>query len=389
MKRLLIFLYMTACYWSNGQINDYVKDTATRPLIQVEKPSFLKSVSVGLNVRGELLHHTEHGRNDNFTEFRNSLVALDISGKVHEKVSFRFRNRFNRDSQLQSLDLLENSVELAFVNVEASKSTNIQVGKMFAYFGGYEYEFNPLDVLQYNDIESNLLAYVTGFGITQKITPNQQLGFQILNSRTMRYQDVYEGHVSNNVSEPKWPIALVLNWRGRFWDGKFETIYSYSRFRVAKGHGVTNAITLGNKLQLNKLTLMYDFNYSGEQLDTKGIVTNILQSPLIAEDATYIEHWVRGEYAFSSHFSGLLTLMSSTAYGNMSLGNTNNTRLRTSYGIVSTVYYRPFKDLDLRFFVAYIGRLYHYAPIIKNSLGTTNYHTNEFRIGLMAPLKIF
>jgi hypothetical protein len=128
---------------------------------------------------------------------------------------------------------------------------------------------------------------------------------------------------------------------------------------------------------------MYDFNYSYEEVDTKGIVTTILADEAVAEDALYIENWLRAEYRFSSKFKGLLSLMTSSAYGNVTSANNH---LRTSYGMVPTLYYSPFKNIDIRFFLAYIGRYYDYSNYAVEQLDAANYNRNEVRLGIIAPL---
>ncbi|QCX54199.1 porin [Elizabethkingia sp. JS20170427COW] len=365
-------------------------DTLTKPLIPIENVRFMKNIRVNLDIRGEFMNHFENGRDDNYTEFRNKPVSLDISGKVHEKISFRFRNRFNNSSQIQSLDMLDNSIDLAYVNLKVTPKTDVRIGKMFAFFGGYEYEYNPIEILEYNEALGNLTAFVTGLGVTHQVFPNHQFGIQILNSRTMRFKDLYENQVSDDVQEPNWPVAVVANWKGNLFDGKFQTIYSYSNFKNAKGHASTNAIHLGNRLQLDKFALMYDFNYSVEQLDSKGIVTQLLNNGKIAKDATYMEHWMRAEYKISPRFEALISLMTSGAYAkNAYSTDSGNNHLRQSYAFIPTVYYKPFKDSEVKFFLAYIGKYYQHSQYIRDIMKTSNYHTGEIRVGLIAPLRLF
>lgn len=387
---LILFLSL---FWIIGIAQETViseEHIQENPLIPVGEESLLNRVEVNFYFRSGFFHHFESGRDDNYSEFQADQVVLDVKAKVHEKVNFRFRNKFNKEATLQTLDRLDNSVELAFVDVEAATGLNLQLGKMFAYFGGYEYELNPIYVLEYNDIQSNLLNYVTGFGAKYKLGNQHTLGFQALNSRTMRYADIYEGHVDDNVEEPKWPLALVGNWEGSFFDGKFETLYSFSSFKVAKGHGTTSSFTLGNKYEVPKFRLMYDFNYVFEQLDTKGIVTEIMGGELIAQDASYIEHWMRAEYDLSEKLGLLLTLMTSNAYKKNAYGEGSGTNhLRTSYGIIPTVYYYPFTDFGLRFYLSYVGRSFEYSSFAKEKIGMGDYHTGEFRIGIIAPLWVF
>jgi hypothetical protein len=103
----------------------------------------------------------------------------------------------------------------------------------------------------------------------------------------------------------------------------------------------------------------------------------------VAEDAMYIENWLRAEYRFSPKFTGLLSLMTSSAYSDFT---SERNHLRTSYGMVPTVYYSPFKNIDVRFFFAYIGRYYDHTNYAIENFGAANYNRNEVRLGFIAPL---
>jgi hypothetical protein len=326
------------------------------------------------------------GENDyNGIQFQNGFTALGISRKLHDRLNFKFRNRFNKNSDVQTLDQLGNNIELAYIDLTISPSLNILLGKMNAFYGGYEYEFSPLYVLEYNDVYNNVLAFVTGVGLTYKAFKNHEFGLQVLNSRTMHYDDLYGDVVAENIQEPTWPVAFVGNWRGNFFDGKFQTIYSFSHSNEVKNRGTT-FFTLGHKYQNPDLTLMYDFHYSFERVDTKGVMTSILDDGSVAEDVLYIENWLRAEYRFSSKFAGLLTLMTSSAYDNII---TDKDHIRTSYGVIPTIYYNPFKNINLRFYLAYIGRYYDYSNFAIENFDVSNYSKNEVRVGFIAPLVLF
>ncbi len=285
---------------------------------------------------------------------------------------------------MQSLDQLASNIELAYMNIKASPTLDLFIGKMPAFYGGYEYEFSPMKVLEYNDIYNNVLAFVTGVGVTYKTSVNNQFGIQVLNSRTLLYEDLYGEVAAENIEEPIWPVALVGNWRGSFFEGKLKTIYSLSYSNEVKNRG-TYFFTLGHKYQNRSLTVMYDFQYSYEQIDTKGIINNLLDENQIAEDVLYIENWLRAEYDFNSSFKGLITLMTSTAYDNF---KTNKNQVRTSYGVIPTLYYSPFKNLDLQLFFSYIGRYFEYSNYAKEKFNVYSYNKNEARIGIIAPVDL-
>ena len=380
IKSFLISVLLLTPLLGFSQIND----SLTEPVISLEKGQLLKNINMTFNMRMGFQAYTFRGGDHyyNGLQFKNEYTALGISGKVHEKVNFHFRNRFNKGSNVQTLDQLGSNIELAYIDIKASPSLNVLLGKMNAYYGGYEYEFSGMNVLEYNDIYSNALAYVTGVGITYQPLKSHKFGLQVLNSRTMHYDDLYGDKVAEDIQEPDWPVAVVGNWRGSYFEGKFQTIYSMSYSNQVKNKG-TYFLTLGHKYQNQNLTLMYDFGYSYEEVDTKGIVTNILGGEWVAEEVSYIENWLRAEYRFSSKFKGLLTLMTSSAYGDVGTGHD---QMRTSYGMIPTLYYSPFKNIDIRFYLAYIGRYYDYSNYAIEKLDASNYNKNEVRVGFIAPL---
>lgn len=359
-------------------------DSLANPIIPAEKIELLKNINITFDMRMEFQAYTFRGGDNyyNGLQFENGFTALGISGKLHERLNFKFRNRFNKNSDVQTLDRLGSNIELAYINIKASPTLNILLGKMNAFYGGYEYEYSALDVLEYNDIYGNALAFVTGAGITYQALENHKFGLQVLNSRTMHYDDLYGDIVAENIQEPDWPVAVVGNWRGNFFDGKLQTIYSISHSIEVKNRG-TSFFTLGHKYQSGNLSLMYDFHYSYEQIDTKGILSNILGAGQVAEDVMYIENWLRAEYRFSPKFQGLLTLMTSSAYDNV---KTTNNHIRRSYGMIPTIYFSPFKNIDLRLYLAYIGRYYDYSDFAIENLDESSYNKNEVRVGFIAPL---
>lgn len=79
----------------------------------------------------------------------------------------------------------------------------------------------------------------------------------------------------------------------------------------------------------------------------------------------------------------MLTIMTSSAYDHV---KTSRDFIRRSYGMIPTLYYSPFKKLDLRFYLAYIGRYYDYSDYTIEELGASSYNKNEVRIGFIAPL---
>lgn len=358
-------------------------------LIPTDKQELLKNVDVIFNTRFAFDNQFSDGRYEG-SKFDMNQFRLEIKGKIHEKVYFRFRDRYTKATDPTSRDNISGATDLALISVEIAPKTKVSMGKLFADWGGYEFDLNPIHVLEYNDIIQYSDGFLTGVEINHKLNDRHEIAFQVLNSRSRNFNDIYGLTVRPEIIESKSPLAFVTNWRGSFFGGKFETIYSFSYFNEAKNKSM-NYIALGNKYQNNKFTLMYDFQYSNEALDRKGIVSNIIKDnyEYTAEDVVYIDNWIRAEYLVAPRVNLLLTLMTNSTYWN---GNTDPTnaygRIVTTYGFIPSVQYIPFKNLNLRFYVSYVGRSYNYSEYSKNNFGQEDYNTGRLSFGFIAPLLV-
>ena len=146
------------------------------------------------------------------SRFTNEQFRLEIKGKVHDKVYFRFRDRYTRAQTSESVDNISRSIDLAFIRVDVSKKFSISAGKLCADWGAIEFDMNPIDIYEYSDIIEYADNFLTGVGFSYVASPKHQFTFQVLDSRTktlMNYMDRQPNHV-----ESKAPLAFVANWRG-------------------------------------------------------------------------------------------------------------------------------------------------------------------------------
>lgn len=398
MKRVILALMLCTQVGVFAQEPQTTLDSISKPIIPLNKQNLLKDVDVIFNTRFGFDNYFDKGTFTN-SEFNNNQFRLEIKGKIHEKVYFRFRDRYTQQSEIGSRDHITRGTDMAFIGIYLTPNTRLDMGKMSADWGGYEFDMNPIDILEYNDLLNHADNFLTGVGVTHKLKNGHSFGLQVLNSRTKTFEEQYVGYDISKLEKAKAPFAFVGNWRGTFFDGKFETNYSYSYFQEAKDNAM-NYVSLGNKYQDSKLTLMYDFQYSHENVDRKGITSSIINAnrkPLevddkgnvLAKNASYMDNWVRADYLVSPKVNLSLTLMTSNAYGKDLVGSTNTTeRLSTSYGFIPTVQYIPFKDINVRFYVAYIGKYYNYSSFAKNNYGVENFNTGRISIGLVAPLLV-
>ena len=383
----IILLLSSSCLYAQREkqidtlINHY------HPLIPLDKGLLLKNIDVIANMRfgesNEFQDGTFERGHFNMDQFR-----LEIRGKVYDKVYFRFRDRYTRDPVTQSVDNISRSTDLAYIRIDATPKWSFSMGKLCADWGGYEFDFNPIDIYEYNDIIEYADNFLSGVQAGYKVSANQEFNFQMLNSRTKTFAELYD--TIPGVTESKFPVALVGNWRGTFAGGKFTTLWSASFFQEAQKKDM-NYIALGNQLNLNKWNIIYDFKWSNEGLDRKTIVTSIVPksiNPYAAEDVRYVEHWLRLEYRFHEKWSASVIGMVSDAYWYGNPDPHKNDHLRTAWGLIPVVEYFPFKDLPLKFFLNYVGRFYDYTTYARQKFGAVNSTYSRIEIGFVTPLKI-
>lgn len=360
-----------------------------KTLIPEVRQKLLKDVDVIFNTRMGYYSHIYDGSHD-YSNFAMNQLRFEIKGKIHDKVSFRFRNRYTREPIPGNLDNISRSVDLAFLKIDLSPRTQFTLGKLCADWGGYEFDFNPIDIMAYNDVIEYADNFLMGAGIAHSLgNGNHSLSFQVLNSRTKTFEEQYGASAPPNVNPSEYPLAFVTNWRGKFFGGKFETTWSYSLFNEADGSHM-DYIALGNKFKAKNFVLYYDFQYSNEGLDNKGIVSSIISSeyPYAAQDVLYVENWLRAECLVAPKVTLLLSVFNSNHSWKGNPDPNASSKLSTSYGLIPAIEYMPFKDMNMRFFIGYVARKYDYTNYAENAFGVKDYTTGQFSIGIVAPLLV-
>jgi hypothetical protein len=375
-KKHVYWLLVLMPIFANAQVekqttegNQLVPDSI-KSIIPTSKQSLLKNVDVIFNTR--MAYNSDFVDGDHtISNFNVDQLRFEMKGQIHDKVYFRFRNRYTREPVPGNLDNISRAVDLAFITINAAPRTKLSFGKLCADWGGYEFDFNPIDILAYNDIIEYADNFLVGAGISYALPDEKNsFSFQLLNSRTKTYEEQYGATAPPSINPSEYPLAAVVNWRGSFFNKKIETTYSYSFFNESKGAHM-NYFALGNKFTSKNLILYYDFHYSLEGLDRKGIVSSIISSgfPYAAQDAVYVENWVRAEFLLAPKFNLLMTVMNSNQSWKNNPDASAPSKLATSYGLIPTVQYMPFKDLNMKFYLGYVARKYNYTSYAENTFG--------------------
>lgn len=367
--------------------------TYYKTMIPETKQTLLKNVSMIANMNYAFRNEFQDGAYTQ-SRFRMEQFRLEFRGQVHEKVFFRFRDRYTRAQTSESVDNLSRSVDLAFIRVDLSKQFSITAGKMCADWGAWEFDWNPIDIYEYSDIIEYADNFLTGVAFSYTPSPKNQWTFQVLDSRTKTFDELYGAQP--NYQESKAPLAFVGNWRGVLLDGKIKTIYSYSLFNEAES-AYMNYVALGTEFIVSpKFSFIYDFKWSDEELDRTGIVSATVPDSLYAfalSNTRYVGHWVHFKYKITPkvHFT-FVGMWDIALWKNASLDPlkpTGDDNIRNAYGFIPALEYYPWDDLNIKFFANFVGRVYDYSDYAKSRFGAADYTTGRFTVGFISPLGIF
>jgi hypothetical protein len=397
MKRFLfksgwVCLLSAMAITSQAQDRQMGDTTYYKTLIPETKQTLLKNMSFIANMRFANQNEFVDGE---FTKSRfvNQQFRLELRGYVTDKVFFRLRDRYTRAQTSESVDNLSRSVDMAYIRVDMTKKWSLSAGKMCADWGAWEFDYNPIDVYEYSDIIEYADNFLTGVGMSYNATPKHQFTVQALDSRTKTFTELYD--TVPGLVESKVPLAFVFNWRGSLFGDKVKTIWSYSLFNEAKNTNM-NYVALGTELTLGKFVIVYDYKWSDEQLDRTGLVSTIVPDTAYnyaLKNTNYVGHWVHLHYRVTPKINlaifGMLDIASwknSASTG----GNTTGSNVITrNWGYIPTIEYYPFPDLNLRFFLNYVGRIYDYSEYAEKRLGAKDYSTGRLQIGFVSPLGVF
>ncbi len=394
---VLLFLLVPSMVWAQKTERQIGDTTYYKTMIPETKQTLLKNVSMIANMNFAFRNEFVNGTYTQ-SRFRNEQFRLELRGQVHEKVYFRFRDRYTRAQTSESMDNISRSVDLAFIRVDVSEKFSISAGKMCADWGAWEFDWNPIDIYEYSDIVEYADNFLTGVGFTYTPSSRNQWTLQVLDSRTKSFNELYGN--PTNFTESKAPLAFVSNWRGSLFDGKVKTIWSYSLFNEAQDANGSaanmNYVALGNEFNFGNFRLIYDFKWSDEQLDRTGIVSETVPDviyPYALSKTRYVGHWLNFRYRVSPKVDlTLVTMLDISMWKNGSndpLNTTGEEKIRDAWGFIPAVEYYPWKDLNMKFFVNYIGRVYDYSDYAKQRFGAVDYSTGRFTIGFISPLGIF
>ena len=329
------------------------------------------------------------GEYDGLSEaaFNMSQFRLEAKGNVTPWLSYRWRQRMNRaNNGSGALDNMPTSIDIAGIGVRLSDKFSLFLGKQCAAYGGIEFDLNPIEIYEYCDMIEYMSNFMTGVNIAWQIRDGHQLQFQILDSRNGSVEDTYGDIAADGVEDGRAPLVYTLNWNGDFGDGTFKTRWSGSVMSEAAEKQMYY-VALGNQLTLGDFNMYFDFMYSSEDIDRKGIITGILgqQNGHNMFNAAYTSLVAKLNYRFAPRWNAFVKGMYETAGLSDETAGFEDGKYRTSYGYFAGVEYYPIEDSNLHFFCTFVGRSYDFT----DRAGLDNYDTQRLSIGFIYQLPMF
>lgn len=321
--------------------------------------------------------------------FRINQLRIEAKGKVNDWLSYRWRQRLNRDNDgSNDIDNAPTSIDIAGIGVKLSDKWSLFAGKQCAAYGGFEFDLNPIEIYQYSEIINNMSNFMTGLTVTYDFNPNQQLQFQVLNSLNEGTEATYGA----NLEQSRMPLVYTLNWNANMFGGFWQTRWSVSLMDEAKDKYMYY-VALGNQFNFSKRCNMYiDFMSSTEELDRKGIMTNMLGGRDMFDDhnafnAMYNSVVAKVNYRFKPKWNFFVKGMLESAAMFKSEDGVEKGNYRTSLGYVTGVEFYPM-DTNLHFYLTFVGQSNFFTERAK-MYGNDDYSTQRVSVGFIYQLPVF
>ncbi len=387
MKKLFSFLLiLSVASVAFAQENE---KTLYERVAKVEKKQ--EKFNLYLNMHGSFDAKFNYGSENGFNQgsFYMRQFRIEATGKVNDWLWYRWRQRLNRDNAGGGMiDNLPNSIDYAAIGVKFNKNLSLFAGKQGVAYGGFEYDANPIEIYQYSEMIENMSNFMTGVTITYDFNPDQQLAFQILDSRNGSQESTYGANLENS----RLPLIYTLNWNANMFNKKWQTRYSASIMEEVHGKYMYY-LALGNQFNFSKKCDMYfDIMSSLEQVDRKGVITNLCggQSAYNGHNAfntMYNSFVAKVNYRFLPKWNVFAKGMYDMASVFKTDGVLTAGNYRTTVSYIGGIEYYPMES-NLHFYLAFVGQSHIFTDKAK-VYGSNDYSTQRVSLGFIYKLPMF
>lgn len=307
---------------------------------------------------------------DMTTKFNARQLRWEVRGDINDRIFYRLRHRLNKPNAATSLDNLAKATDMLYAGFHLDDKWTLTAGKMCQAWGGFEFDLNPMNIYEYSDFIENMDNFMLGAMITYSPNANHEFNLQVTDVRNDSFEKIYGA--STGIKASNAPLSYIFNWNGNLFENVIQTRWGAGVQTEADGY-MNSMVMLGTKLNLPKFQVFLDYMMANEQLDR--LKYTPMSGSTLVKDAKYNSFVLKAEYQPVPEVNIFAQGLYETAKSNLA-GNE-----LTGIGYFAGVEYLPFKDQDLRFFLAYIGRSREVNKVTKD--------TNRVSIGMMYRIKAF
>ena len=313
--------------------------------------------------------------------FKMNRVRLEIYGRLTDRLSYHFRQSFNRYSNPYSVENMSSSIEYANLKWTVSDRFDLVAGKQFLATAGYEGYVNGLKVREFSEFNNNFEIFQTGLKGSIYLTPDQHLYFQVVNHRTGTDNDMYIHGLPAGVEPTKFPLLATANWTGWFADKAVTLMYSASAGQLAKGKNIYY-LMCGNIYEKGPVLAYLDVLYQRSGLDNQHRLTTLSAAPVTAQNAQYLTVIANFDYRFHPKWNGYIKGAYETAGIYEDNGIFAAGRYMTAWNAQGCVEWFPFEEeAGFKVFAHYVYKGFDLTDRAL-AIGGNKPHTQRISLGI-------
>ena len=309
--------------------------------------------------------------------FKMNRVRLEIYGRLHDKLSYHFRQSFSSYNNVNTVENLPSSIEYANLKWGISDKFDLVVGKQFLAVAGYEGYVNGLLVREFSEFNNNFAIFQTGVKGSLYLTPDQHLYFQVVNQKT----GLEDYGLPMGVEPSKFPLLASACWMGWFADGIINLQYSASAGQLAKGKNIYY-LMCGNVYEKGPVLAYLDVLYQRSGLDNQHRISSLAPVPTVAQNIQYLTVIGNVDYRFHPKWNGYLKGAYETAGIYEANGPFAKGRMMTAWNAQACLEWFPFEeDKGFKVFAHYVYKGFNLTEKAE-ALGAYKPHTQRISLGI-------
>lgn len=317
-----------------------------------------KTEAISIYFNTHLSFQDRFNGDDSGASFVGRQLRFEMLGNITKHWGYRFRYRLNRPGVQQS-DNFSNNIDFMMIRYKFNDRFELTAGKEGVALGGYQYDDNPIQVLEFCDWLTGIDGFHLGMQGSCKITQDHTMYLSLHNANNDRTNDYY--FEDPTIKSSHFPLGATACWSGSFFGGKLQTLWSYTLLSEVQNN-LGHLVMTGTKLNMKKWQLILDYYGAWEDVDHHKIVssdmTKALGTTTLARDTRYHSVLLDGCYQPTPHWNLTAGVRYETA---SSSADPAFTGYRTNIGYQAAVQWIPDLTQDARISLAYIGKTTQYT----------------------------